>query len=140
MRVCFTDLSGVAAPDYNRGGSIADEPAPQGVSAARHHDRNGRGRLPGGTDGHRAISDDDVRLEADQLRRRDGHAIGLAPLVPPVDGEILSLDVGELTKPLANRLRRLRGGSIQIQQDADAGSLAEIPPPEEISSNGARLN
>jgi hypothetical protein len=99
---------------------VGDEPASHGVGAARHHDRDGRGRLHGGADGHRDIGDNDVRLETDQFRSQCGQAVAPAQLVPPVDDEVLSFDVTEVTKPLTKGLRRVRVWRIEVHQDTDA--------------------
>src|SRR5262245_22667800 len=102
---------------------IADEPASYGVCATRHDDRDGRRRLHGGADGHRDIGDNDVRLETNKLRGQSGQAVVAAELIPPVDDEVLSFDIAEVTKPLAKGLRRVCVGRIEVHQDTDAPEL-----------------
>src|SRR5207245_10103685 len=91
-------------------------PASDGGPADRHHDRDGRGRVDDGTDGHGDIRDNDVRLETNQLGGQRGKAVVPAQLVSPVDDEVLSFDVTEVTKPLAKGLGRVRAGRIEVHR------------------------
>src|SRR6202022_1254174 len=84
-------------------------------------------------DSRRHVGDDDVRLETDQLRGQRGQTLAPAQLIPPVDDEVLSLDVAEVTKPLAEGLRRERVGRIEIQQDTHARN-----PPRLLRPGGER--
>jgi hypothetical protein len=47
-------------------------------------------------------------------------------LIPPVDDEVLSFDIAEVTKPLAKGLRRVRVWRIQVHQDTDTIDLRHL--------------
>src|SRR5437879_5394066 len=60
------------------------------------------------------------------VQARSRLAVGPAQLVPPVDDEVLSFDVAEVTKSLAKGLRRVRIGRIEIHQDTDPRWLSGL--------------
>src|SRR5262249_14894869 len=97
-----------------------------GGGAARQKVREGGGRLHGGADGDCDIGDNRVRLETDQLSSQRGQAVDPPELVPPVDHEILSLDVAKVPKPLTEGLRWGRVGRIEGHQYPDARQLSRL--------------
>ena len=81
--------------------------------------------MHGGADGQGDVSHDDIRLETDEFLRQGTQAVVSTQLVTPVDDEVLSFDVAELTKALPESVwRPCVVGSVQIQQDTEACRLA----------------
>src|SRR5262249_58321410 len=97
-----------------------------GGGAARQKVREGGGGLNGGGDGDCDIGDNGVGVETDQLSSQRGQAVDPPELVPPVDHEILSLDVAKVPKPLTEGLRWGRVGRIEVHQYPDARELSRL--------------
>jgi hypothetical protein len=105
---------------------LGDEPAPHGVGTGGHHDRDGLGRRHGRPNGHGDIRNEDVGLQADQLRGQGRQSIAPPQLIPPVDNEVLPLDVSEATNFLAKSLRRGLVERIEIHQDTNTRHLPRL--------------
>ena len=57
-------------------------------------------RAAGVLDGHNQID-----LQADQLGGEIGEALGASLGIPPLDGDVVTIDVPEITKPLKERVK-----------------------------------
>ena len=68
----------------------------------RHRDRSGR--LLGSLDRLRLQGHDDVYVAVDEIGRKRREPLSLPIRPPPLDGEVLTFDVTEVTQPLSKRL------------------------------------
>lgn len=78
-----------------------DKPVPDRVCIRRHDDRNRFGCILCSAGHVGPIRNDDLDIELDQLSRELGNQVFFALGIAPLDGNILSFDVGELVEPLA---------------------------------------
>jgi len=90
------------------------------VSHRGHDDRNRAGRILCRLRGRRQQGDDDVDVEESQFTGQRGGTVAAAIGGPPLDDDILTLDVSLLLQAVADR--RLHGsGQLGAGQDADRG-------------------
>jgi hypothetical protein len=101
-------------------GQAGHESTGDRVSHRGHDDRNRAGRILCRLRGRRQQGDDDVDVEESQFTGQGGGTVAAAIGGPPLDDDILTLDVSLLLQAVADR--RLHGsGQLGAGQDADRG-------------------
>ena len=91
-----------------------------GVTGEGHDDGNGPGGLLDGPDGRAGLGDDDVNLEANELRRQLLKPLGAAVRVARFEQDALPFDVPERAEALAKRL------ALEMPSAADEGERYPI--------------
>src|SRR5207249_4375372 len=77
-----------------------DEPAPDWICVGRHYDGDCLGRVLGNTSYGSTICNDNVYLQMDKLSRELGGPIFLPFRKSPLNDDILSLNIAEVSQPV----------------------------------------
>jgi len=87
-----------------RARKAGDKPAPNRIGGSSEDDGDRPGRVLGCERRRRALANEDVNLEANQLSRQGGKPFELPLGRSVLDEDVLVLDVIEITEPLAEGL------------------------------------
>jgi len=90
-----------------RFGKACNEPEPDRVTSADHHDGNRTGRPPRLQSSRGGQRDDEIDIQADKIRREIGQAIGMPFCEPILDDNVPAFDPTQLSERAAEwSLRR----------------------------------
>src|SRR3990172_8185575 len=124
--VCLSHHQGEPGDVAARPRKAGHVAAPERIRVAHEYDGNRRGRSLGrpSVDGTRC--DDDIDLEPGKFLRKFAHPFWL-PLRPPVlDGEVSTLHVAQIAKPLTKGFDGIRKHGRTLPQKTDAVDLPRL--------------
>src|SRR6266702_6448194 len=109
----------------SRSRQAGNEPAKHGVRHPYHHDRSRRCHLLGGHARRRALGNQDVNLETNQLEREVGKALDLTWCIAALQDEVPTLDITGFTQTSSDRAVWVeRSPTAAVAQEAYAIDLA----------------
>src|SRR5436190_4142285 len=111
----------------SRSRQAGNEPAKHGVRHPYHHDRSCRCHLPGGQARRRALGNQNVNLETNQLEREIGKALDLAWCIAALQNKVPALDITDFTQTSSKLAVRVKGSpAASVAQEPYAIDLARL--------------
>src|SRR5215472_16843940 len=147
----FRAEDGIASHVCARPRQARHESRPHGIANRDHHNRNRRGRFPGGSSCGATVADDDIDRKACEIPRDRGEPIGL-PLGRPIfEDNIPAFDVTKVAQFLPEVIpdwciiddadeRSLRRSMLRARRERPSSNTAEkrdeiAPPDHSITSS-----